>query len=72
MYVGNMSPSCITYVPSLKAYKRALRTHESDELDSDFVPTIDIIAPTLEEVAIVEVEVDDVAFTKAIGSIKNI
>jgi hypothetical protein len=48
------------------------KTLDSDESDGAFVLTPDIIAPTLEEVAAVQAEVDDDALTKATESVKSI
>jgi hypothetical protein len=36
-----------------RLYKRAAKAHESDDLDGAFVLTLDVQAPTLEEVAAV-------------------
>jgi len=63
-----------TYMPGTvpeRLYKRAKGAHDSDNLDGTFVLTPDIVAPTPEEVAIVEAEVDDEAFTRAISTIKK-
>jgi hypothetical protein len=62
-----------TYVPGTvpeRLYKRAAKAHESDDLDGAFILTLDIQAPTLEEVAAVQAEVDDDALTKAIEAVK--
>lgn len=64
-----------TYVPGTvpeRLYKRAAKAHESDNLDLDgaFVLTPDVQAPTAEEVAAVQAEVDDDALTKAIEAVK--
>ena len=53
-----------------RLYKRAAKAHESDDLDGAFILTSDIQAPTLEEVAAVQAEVDDDALTKAIEAVK--
>jgi len=53
-----------------RLYKRAAKAHESDDLDGAFVLTLDVQAPTLEEVAAVQVEVDDDALTRAIEAVK--
>jgi hypothetical protein len=63
-----------TYIPGTvpeRLYKRAAKAHESDDLDGAFVLTPDVQAPTLEEVAAVEAEVDDDALTKAIEAVKS-
>jgi hypothetical protein len=54
-----------------RLYKRAKRAHNLDNLNGTFVLTPNIVAPTLEEVAIVEAEVGDKAFTRAISAIKK-
>ena len=53
-----------------RLYKRVARALNSDESDGAFVLTPDVFAPTLEEVAAVQAEVDDDALTKAIKSVK--
>jgi hypothetical protein len=53
-----------------RLYKRAAKVRESDELNSAFVLTPNILAPTLEEIAVVQAEVDDDALTRAIETIK--
>jgi hypothetical protein len=53
-----------------RLYKRAAKAHESDDLNGAFVLTPDVQAPTLEEVAAVQAEVDDDALTKAIEAVK--
>jgi hypothetical protein len=45
---------------------------DSSESDGAFVLIPDIIAPTLEEVAAIQAEVDDNVLTKAIESVKSI
>lgn len=54
-----------------RLYKRATKAHESDKLSSAFILTPDVLAPTLEEVAAVQAEVDDDALTRAIETIKT-
>jgi hypothetical protein len=61
-----------TYIPGTvpeRLYKRAQQAHETD--DGAFILTPDVIAPTLEEVAVVQAEVDDDALTKAIKAVKS-
>jgi hypothetical protein len=53
-----------------RLYKRAAKAYESDDLDRAFVLTPDVQAPTLEEVAAVQAEVDDDALTRAIEAVK--
>jgi hypothetical protein len=53
-----------------RLYKRAAKAHELDDLDGAFVLTPDVQAPTLEEVAAVQAEVDDDALTRAIEAVK--
>jgi hypothetical protein len=62
-----------TYVPGTvpeRLYKRAAKAHESDDSDGVFVLTPDVQAPTLEEVAAVQAEVDDDVLTRAIEAVK--
>jgi hypothetical protein len=54
-----------------RLYKRVARALDSDESDGAFVLTPDVFAPTSEEVAAVQAEVDDDALTKAIESVKS-
>ena len=42
-----------------------------DELNSAFVLTPDVLAPTLEEIAAAQAEVDDDALTRAIKTVKT-
>ena len=44
--------------------------YESDNVNGDFVLTLDLQAPTLEEVAVVEVEVKEDALSQAIKAVK--
>src|SRR5277367_5665418 len=63
-----------TYVPGTvpeRLYKRVARALNSDKSDGAFVLTLDVFAPTLEEVAAVQAEVDNDALTKAIESVKS-
>jgi hypothetical protein len=55
-----------------RLYKRAAKAHESNNLDLDraFVLTLDVQAPTAEEVAAIQAEVDNDALTKAIEAVK--
>lgn len=55
-----------------RLYKRAAKAHQSDdsELDGAFILTPDIQAPTTEEVAAVQAEVDDNTLTNAIEAVK--
>ena len=52
-------------------YKRVAKAHESNELNSAFVLTLDVLAPTLEEIAVIQAEVNDNALTRAIETIKT-
>jgi hypothetical protein len=54
-----------------RLYKRAAKVRESDESNGAFVLTPDILAPTLEEIAVVQAEVDDDALTRAIETVKT-
>jgi hypothetical protein len=63
-----------TYIPGTvpeRLYKRAAKAHELNESDGAFVLTPDVLAPTLEEVAAVQAEVDDDALTRAIEAVKS-
>ena len=52
-----------------RLYKRVGKALNSD--DGAFVLTLDDFAPTLDEVAAVQAEVDDDALTRAIESVKS-
>ena len=54
-----------------RLYKRATKAHEPDNLDSAFVLTPDVLAPTLEEITAVQAEVDNDALTRAIETVKT-
>jgi hypothetical protein len=63
-----------TYVPGTvpeRLYKRVAKALDSDELDGAFVLTPDVFAPTSEELAAVQAEVDDDALTRAIETVKS-
>jgi hypothetical protein len=63
-----------TYVPGTvpeRLYKRAAKAHESDDTNGAFVLTSDVFAPTMEELAAVQAEIDDDALTKAIETVKG-
>jgi hypothetical protein len=45
--------------------------HEADDSDGIFNLTVDDFAPTASEIAVVEAEVNDEAWTKAIETIKK-
>jgi hypothetical protein len=54
-----------------RLYKRVAKALDSDESDRAFVLTLDVFAPTLEELAAVQAEVDDDALTNAIETVKS-
>jgi hypothetical protein len=54
-----------------RLYKRVAKALDSDELDRAFVLTLNVFAPTAEELAAVQAEVDDDALTKAIETVKS-
>jgi hypothetical protein len=63
-----------SYIPGTvqeRLYKHATRAYESDNLNSTFVLTPDILAPTLEEIAVVQADVDNDALTRAIETVKT-
>jgi hypothetical protein len=54
-----------------RLYKRVAKAYESNKSNGAFVLTPDVLAPTLEEIAVVQAEVDDDALTKAIETVKT-
>ena len=63
-----------TYVPGTmpeRLYKHIGKAIDADESDGTFVLTPDVQAPTLDEIAAVQAEVEDDALTKAIKSVKS-
>jgi hypothetical protein len=54
-----------------RLYKRVAKALDSDESDGTFILTPDVFAPTSEELAAVQAEVDDDTLTKAIETVKS-
>ena len=54
-----------------RLYKHISKAINVDKLDSTFVLTPNVQAPTLDEIAAVQAEVEDDALTKAIKSVKS-
>jgi hypothetical protein len=52
-------------------YKCVAKALNLDELDGAFVLTLDIFAPTLEELVAIWAEVNDNTLTKAIETVKS-
>jgi hypothetical protein len=54
-----------------RLYKRVAKALNLDDLNRAFVLTLDVFAPTLEEVAVVQAEVNNDALTNTIKSVKS-
>jgi hypothetical protein len=52
-------------------YKHTAKAYKLDKSNSAFVLTLNVLAPTLEEVAAVQAEVEDNALTKAIEAVRS-
>ena len=53
-----------------RLYKHIGKALNSDELDRAFILALNVVAPTMGEIAAIEAKVDDNALTKAIKSVK--